>query len=319
MSRKLPTNRPGRARDQLGTRSGGAREVLGKDSGRARDQFGRRPEPTRGLLGSHSGDARGSLGTRPETVSPTELVPPIVEAAWGRRTPSGRGPRPGLTLERIVEAGVRVASAEGIGAVSMNRVARELGAATMALYRHVAAKDELLALMVDAAFREPPPKAGTQWRAALAVWSAAHLAVLRRHPWLVRVPIGGPPMLPHQVAWFEAGLACLARTNLAEGEKVAVLLLLNGFVRNEATLSANLRTAADASGASPRDAGAVYGRLLGRLIDPVRFPGLTAVLAARVFDGPDEDGDDVGFTFGLERLLDGIAVLVRRPARPGAE
>jgi len=237
-----------------------------------------------------------------------------VAAAWGLRTPSGRGPRPGLTLERIVAAGVRIASAEGIGAVSMGRVAHELGAATMALYRHVAAKDELLALMVDAAFREPPPAPTAGWRPALAAWAAAHLAVLRRYPWVVRVPIGGPPLLPNLVAWFEAGLAGLARTNLTESEKVSVLLLVNGFVRNEATLGADLRASADARGASPRDAGAIYGRLLGGLVDRERHPALSAVLAARVFDGPDDDGD-AGFAFGLERILDGVAVLVRRPAR----
>ena len=268
--------------------------------------------PTRDQLGTSSERARDRLGTRPELTS-------SLQAAWGRRTPSGRGPRPGLTLDRIVEAGVRVASAEGIGAVSMNRVARELGAATMALYRHVAAKDELLALMVDAAFREAPPKAGRQWRVALAAWSAAHLAVLRRHPWLVRVPIGGPPLFPNQVAWFEGGLDCLAGTSLAEGEKVSVLLLLNGFARNAATLADDLRIAADASGASPRDAGAIYGRMLGELVDPVRFPSITAMLAARVFDAPDDGDDDAGFSFGLERLLDGIAVLMRRPARTGAQ
>jgi AcrR family transcriptional regulator len=240
-------------------------------------------------------------------------VPGHVAAAWGLRTPSGRGPRPGLSLDRIVEAGLRLASTEGIGAVSMGRVAQELGAATMALYRHVAAKDDLLALMVDAAFREPPPPAAGGWRASLAAWAAAHLAVLRRHPWLVRVPIGGPPLLPNHVVWFEAGLAALARTGLREDEKVSALLLVNGFVRNEAMLEADLRASAHASGAPLHDAGAIYARRLGALVDRERFPALGAVLAARVFEGPD----DASFTFGLERILDGIAVLVRRPAGRG--
>jgi AcrR family transcriptional regulator len=256
------------------------------------------------------------LRAAPAASAPQSTLPASVQAAWGRRTPSGRGPRPGLTLDRIVEAGVRVASAEGIGAVSMGRVAHELGAATMALYRHVSAKDELLALMVDAAFREPPPPPAAGWRASLAAWAAAHLAVLRRHPWLVRVPIGGPPLLPNQVRWFEAGLAGLARTPLREAEKVSVLLLVNGFVRNEATLGADLQVAADARGVSLPDAAAIYGRLLGELVDPAGFPALSAVLAAGVFDGPGDDGDD-GFAFGLDRILDGVAVLVRRPARRG--
>ena len=71
-------------------------------------------------------------------------IPPVLAMAWGLRDRPGKGPRPGLTLERIVAAGVKVAATEGLGAVSMARVAKELGAATMSLYRHINAKDELL-------------------------------------------------------------------------------------------------------------------------------------------------------------------------------
>src|SRR5687767_11700404 len=94
----------------------------------------------------------------------TEL-PASLAAAWGLRTRSAKGPRPGLTLDRIVAAGVHVATTEGLGAVSMGRVAAELGAATMSLYRYVTAKNELLDLMVDAAVG-PPPAAppGEEWR-----------------------------------------------------------------------------------------------------------------------------------------------------------
>jgi AcrR family transcriptional regulator len=244
----------------------------------------------------------------------SEDIPRSVAAAWRGREPGRRGRRPGLRLATIVEAGLRVAVADGLAAVSMSRVATELGAATMSLYRHVSAKDELLAHMVDAAFAAAPdpPEPDEPWRAGLTRWADAHLAVLRRHRWLVRIPISGPPLMPNQVLWFERGLQCLRATRLPEPEKPAVLLLVNGFVRNQATLEADLLQAAQTSGVALEHAGAAYSRMLGGLVDPERFPAITAVLAARAFDPPGTAADDV--QFGLDRILDGIEALIR--ARP---
>jgi AcrR family transcriptional regulator len=238
-------------------------------------------------------------------------LPPGVAAAWGRRTRSGKGPRPGLSLSRIVDAALRVAASDGIGAVSMNRVATELGAATMALYRHVAAKHDLLALMVDAMYRTPPAPRGTGegWRPALERWARAHLAILRRHAWLVRVPIGGPPLMPNQLAWFDRGLACLVDTTLAPAERISVLLLVSGFVRNAATLEADIGAAAAGSGGSAAEVGAAYTALLLRLIDAERFPALHDLVTAGVFAGPATL--DADFEFGLQRILDGVEVRAR--------
>jgi len=243
-----------------------------------------------------------------------------VSAAWGLKTGSPRPRKHGLSLPRIVEAGIRVAASDGLAAVSMSRVASELGAATMSLYRHLSAKDELLAHMVDTAFADAPPAfgPGDTWRAGLAHWAALHLAVLRRHPWLVRVPISGPPLMPNQVLWFERGIACLRDTQLAEAEKPSVLLLVNGFVRNQATLEADLMLAARTSGIAPDQVGASYSDLLARLTDAGRFPAIHALLAARVFVGDGAIEDD--FQFGLDRILDGIAVLIRaRDTRQSSE
>ena len=207
-----------------------------------------------------------------------------------------------------------MAASEGLAAVSMSRVASELGAATMSLYRHLSAKDELLAYMVDAAFVDAPPAFGPEdtWRAGLTRWAALHLEVLRRHPWLVRVPISGPPLMPNQVLWFERGLACLRDTRLAEPEKPSVLLLVNGFVRNQATLEADLLLAARMSGIAPEHVGASYGDLLARLTAAERFPAIHALLAAGVFAGEGALEDD--FQFGLDRILDGLDVLIRARA-----
>ena len=93
----------------------------------------------------------------PEDEPETESgLPASIEAAWGLRERPARGPKPGLSLERIVAAAVELAAAEGLAAVSMSRVARALGSSPMSLYRYVTAKDELLALMVDAALADTP-------------------------------------------------------------------------------------------------------------------------------------------------------------------
>ncbi len=247
-----------------------------------------------------------------------EQFPASVETAWGLKASSPRQRKHGLSLARIVEAGIRVAAADGLAAVSMGRVASELGAATMSLYRHLSAKDELLAHMVDATLADAPPAFGPHdaWRAGLSRWAASYLAVLRRHPWVVRVPIGGPPLMPNQVLWFERGLACLRDTRVAEAEKPSVLLLVNGFVRNHATLEADMLLAARTSGIAPDVASASYGDLLARVTDAAHFPAIHALLAARVFAGAGALADD--FQFGLDRILDGIDVLIRaRAADPG--
>jgi AcrR family transcriptional regulator len=242
-------------------------------------------------------------------------LPGSVAAAWGVRERPHKGPKPGLSLGRIVEAAVRVADTEGLDAVSMGRVAAELGTAPMSLYRHVSAKEELLTLMVDAAWGPGPdgpvpggPVPGEGWRAGLARWAWALRTGARRHPWVVRIPLNGLPIMPNEVAWFENALACLADTGLSEARKASVIMLLAGYVRNLATTEADIEAAIRASGLTPSQWMASYPRMLTELTDPARFPALTRFIAAGVFEA--EDGPDDEFVFGLDRILDGVAVLI---------
>jgi AcrR family transcriptional regulator len=244
-------------------------------------------------------------------------LPASLETAWGLRERPSKGPRPGLTLQRIVDAAVKVADSEGLAAVSMSRVAADLGASTMSLYRYVAAKDELLALMMDAAGGAPPaaPAAGEGWRAGLSRWAWAELDFHRRHPWVMRIPISGPPVTPNQIAWLDRGLGCLRETGLEEGEKLSVILLLTGYVRSYATLEADLAEGAMASGSDPQAASSNYGRLLAKLTDAERFPALHALVTSGLFEQEEPEDPNAEFAFGLERVLDGIDALVRARSR----
>ncbi|WP_260727732.1 TetR/AcrR family transcriptional regulator [Dactylosporangium roseum] len=246
-----------------------------------------------------------------------DRLPASLAAAWGLRARPGKGPKPGLTLERIVAAGVKIAETEGLDAVSMGRVATELGAATMSLYRYVAAKGELLDLMVDAAAGQPPAaEPGEDWRSGLHRFAYAHLALLRRHPWVMRVVLSGPPLAPNQIAWMDRGLSILRGTGLREFEKLSTIMTLMGLVRHWAQITADMSTAAQAAGETTDEAILRYGRLLTRLVDPRRFPALGDLIASGILDLPAGDPDE-DFEFGLERMTDGIAALIRRRNESG--
>lgn len=238
--------------------------------------------------------------------APAPLVPPSIALAWGLDVPGSRGPKRGLTLERIVAAAIALADADGLAALSMSRIAAELEVATMSLYRYVAAKDDLLVLMVDAGLGAPPaPAPGEDWRAGLRRWAEGVRDAYRRHPWSLRVPISAPPLAPNNVAWLDSALQALAGTPLAEREKLGAVLVVSGFVRNDTTLTVDMAAGA---GDPPTP---TYGRLLSTLIDPARFPALDRAIASGSLDDGDDDPDE-NFEFGLERILDGLAVLMAR-------
>jgi AcrR family transcriptional regulator len=264
--------------------------------------------------GSDGGSGNGGKGDDKAIGLPASLA-----MAWGLRSRPSRGPKPALALDRIVAAAVDLAENEGLDAVSMSRVARELGAATMSLYRYVDSKDDLLTLMMDAAFAAAPPvqSPGENWRAGLTRWAWGHLTVLRKHPWVLRVATDRPPAGPYQVMWLEHGLRFVADTGLPAHERLSVVVLLSGFVRSWAGTSANVHTAVEEDSATEHDMIASYGDMLAAFIDTQRFPALAEILAAGVMDR--EDPPENEFVFGLDRLLDGIETLILTSAAESTE
>ncbi len=248
-------------------------------------------------------------------------LPASIEAAWGLRERPVKGPKPGLTLDRIVAAAVAVAASEGLGAVSMGRIAKDLGASTMALYRYVSAKDELYVLMQEAVMGTPAPlpalETGAGWREAITQWARAQREMFHRSLWALRMPISGPPASPNSVAWWEQGLRTLDDSGLSEGDKISVILLVSGFVRSEALLMSDLAAAVEAKGVPAEEVAARWERTMQRLVDPVRHPALSRLMDSGVMSGPDEP--DYDFTFGLDRILDGVETLIRKGSGAGAD
>lgn len=240
-------------------------------------------------------------------------LPAEIALLWGLREAPRRGRKPSLTVAEITRAAIEVADAEGLGAVSMARVAKELGNSTMALYRHVDSKDALLKLMADAALEDPPAlPADGDWRTGLTVWTTSVLDGLRKHPWYSRIPLHGPPAGPRNLAWFDSALSALADTPLEEGEKVGIVMGLITLVHGQLRFSVEL---AEGFQGNPDAFGRSYSRALRVVVDPRKMPALARVVTAGVFDHDelyDESDVDAEFTFGLELYLDGVAAYLAR-------
>jgi AcrR family transcriptional regulator len=243
-------------------------------------------------------------------------LPAEVTLLWGLRETVRRGRKPSLTVADITRAAVEVADAEGLAAVSMARVAAQLGNSTMALYRYVKSKDELLLLMSDAALDGPPNLPdGLDWRTGLTLWARGVLKVLRRHPWTAQIPISGPPVGPNNLWWFDRALHALGDTGLDEEDKVGVVMGLLTFVHGELRLSTEL---SKGYAENPEAFGRQYGMALTQVVDAQRFPALSKVIAAGVFEGEVRYDEEVEGEFGLGLYLDGVAAFIeRRTARQG--
>lgn len=227
------------------------------------------------------------------------------EALWSSRTRAAPGPKPVLSLERTLQAAVAVADAEGLTAVTMSRVAEELGVTTMALYRYVAGKQALVDLMSDSAIGEPPPQSGLGWRNELAAWARADLAALLRHPWLLESIAGRVTVGPHWVEWVDAAIRALSTLALTAREVIAVVLMVDGHARSTAQIAVGLTGTGEWA--------ANFARVLEVVSGDERYRALATVAAAGGFDPPAKREDDP-FEFGLQRLLDGVEAFSRARA-----
>ncbi len=241
-------------------------------------------------------------------------LPREVEALWRTAEPGRRGPRPSLSLERIVDAAIALADAEGIGAVSMARLAESLGFTTMSLYRYVASKDEVAAMMTDRAAGTPPSADDTDldWRSRMERLLRHQALVLRAHPWLPSAGTSIHTIGPNRLAWMEAMLAALGGTGLPEHEKVKVTGLLAAHALDEVRIAGQLagyaREVAEQSAADGEQRVSGYGDIVAALIDPAEHPALVRAVAAAAFATDAPAADDLGL--GTRLILDGVTALI---------
>jgi AcrR family transcriptional regulator len=227
-------------------------------------------------------------------------LPPGLALSWGVQPVQRRGPKPALSVEQIVATGIEFGDTHGFEAISLQRIAAHLGVSTNAMYRYVRSKDELIVLVHDKAVGLPP-ELPSGWRAAATAWVNAQVELYAVRPWLLEVPIRGAPVTPNLLRWVEAILEAMAETGLSQHDHLGCLMLLDGYVRNYASLARQL----GASDNTPVQAEQVGRFLVPRLIEG-GYPMLTALYTNQEY----EDGLDDDLEFGLTRILDGIQVLI---------
>jgi AcrR family transcriptional regulator len=222
----------------------------------------------------------------------------------------------GLTQARIVTTGLTIADREGLAAVTMRRIASELGVATMSLYRYVPGKDELVMLLADAAFaqHEPAPMAATaDARAQLMAAARAQWKVYRKHAWLAgAISMSRPQLLPHGMVHTERTLRALDGFGLSNEMMLVAALTVLGYVRGAAT-SLEMESQAQRETGLSSDAHIAQQAAEFHALAADDFPTL-----ARAGAQPNMDVSlERLFEFGLDRMLDGLMTYLRGEVKRG--
>ncbi len=236
---------------------------------------------------------------------------------WGTRELPRRGPKHGLTSERIISTAVEMADADqDLAMLSMRRVAEALGVGTMSLYTYVASRSELVEGMLDLAYAEAVPlleKIGADdWRAGLHQLAAVNWGLYQRHPWMLQVFTGRPPIGPNAIATYDLELRVVDGIGLTDVEMDSVITLVHNHVEGVARRRLEAARAERRSGITVQEWWQATAPALAAVCDPERFP-----VADRVGQAAGEAHQaaynlEHEYTFGLDRLIDGIAALIRR-------
>ncbi|MGH3902389.1 MAG: TetR/AcrR family transcriptional regulator [Pseudonocardiaceae bacterium] len=233
---------------------------------------------------------------------------------WGRDQPMrSRGPKPGLTVRGIVRTAIELADAEGLDALSMRRVAERLGVGTMSLYTYVPGKAELIDVMLDTIHLETTPETSHEtWREQLEAIAREQWALARRHPWMLHIATTRPPLGPGIIAKYERELRAVEGLGLDDLEMDSIVTLINGYVTGAARSAIDAFDVARSSGMDDAAWWAVTGPWLAKVLDSQRYPVATRVgtTAGQYHQGVSDP--EHAFEFGLQRVLDGIEVLVHQ-------
>jgi AcrR family transcriptional regulator len=246
-----------------------------------------------------------------------------IQLLWQGLEQPSRGPKPGLSLERIVTAAVELADREGLGSLSMRKVAAGLGVGTMSLYRYVPGKGELLDLMLDQVILSEPAdrdafsrELGKGWREAMEAVGVGTYRLYLAHPWLLQVNQCRPLLGPNALLGFDLALSGLEDLGLTGQEKVMVIGTVNSYITGVARTHILQRQAAEETGVSDEEFWAAQAPILELAQESACYPHVFALPGDAFSMSPEQ-----GVRFGLDRLLDGLEAFVdaRRDGQPPAD
>ncbi len=227
-----------------------------------------------------------------------ENLPHYASYAWKTAPKNEAEPTPKLNTRKVVQGAIELVSREGLASLTIRRLAAQLGFTTMAVYRHIASREELLLLMVDMSLGAPPASIGeaATWQQALQEWGNGLFARYQEHPWVLDWGAPGLPSTPNHVAWVEAFLRAMEGCRLTLQQKMDAALLIDGHVRNIANLT------------RPDKAGKIQAGIitasgwLPQVLDPGKFPNFLKVLQ----EGVLEDAAGPELIFGLNSIIAGL-------------
>jgi AcrR family transcriptional regulator len=222
------------------------------------------------------------------------------------------GPRQGLSIDAVVDAATELADAESLEAVTMRRVARELGVVPMTLYTYVPGKAELLDLMLDAAYARMPrtDSSGQPWRQRLTAVAAENWDLFEAHPWAAAVSTIRPPLGPGQLAKYEHELSAFSGLGVDDVTVDDCLTCLLTFVQACARAAADARSGQRDSAMDDGQWWAANAPLLARVFDERAYPTAARVGAAAGAAHGSAYNPGHAYDFGLQRVLDGLATLI---------
>ncbi|MEU8611343.1 TetR/AcrR family transcriptional regulator C-terminal domain-containing protein [Actinoplanes sp. NPDC048791] len=209
--------------------------------------------------------------------------------------------------ERVVRTAVAIADAEGLGVLSMRRLAGELGMPTMSLYRHVAGKEELLLFMMDTVFAGdalPELSPGTDgWRACVEALARLQWSMYRRHPWLAQaISFTRPLLAPRAMAHTEWTMRALDGHGLAPDVLFLAAVTVANYIRGTAVNIEEEAQAEQETGLTDAQWLDTQQHRLGDILGSGRYP----LMHRAVTDPALEFDVDRLMEFGLQRLLDGL-------------
>jgi AcrR family transcriptional regulator len=218
-----------------------------------------------------------------------------------------------LSRAEIVDAAIAVADAEGSDAVSMRRIAQVLRAGTMSLYWHVANKEQLLDLMLDALIGEfDVPEPSGDWREDLRTQARRERATLLRHAWVMDFIGGRPPLGPNTLLHLDRQLATLDGLGLGVEAAMNILGVVQTYIMGSVLREmqeSRVQRDQDQSGVTHEEWEPARAAWRDRLAADGRFSRVVRFLDAGIDPDAAETRDD-RFEFGLDCAIDGIAAKI---------
>ncbi|GAA2278091.1 TetR/AcrR family transcriptional regulator C-terminal domain-containing protein [Nonomuraea roseoviolacea subsp. roseoviolacea] len=234
-----------------------------------------------------------------------------------RQERSGPGRRPGYSREQVTRTAVRIADAEGLDAVTMRRIACDLGTGAMSLYRYVPRRDDLFDLMIDLAMSEVelPDGPSGDWRADLTLLAGRVRAAGLRHPWLIALLTSRPTLGPNLLRVHEFALGAFEGIGLDIDDITGFAGMLDDYVHSAIRREIGWQEEARRTGLDPERWKRDYmGPYVRQAVESGAFPLFNrSVLESRIAHLTPEER----FRQGLDRILDAVAALIAAlPARP---